>query len=250
MKVVSCTILHYGAEWLYWALRSVRPHVDEMVVSYTPFPSHSHATDVSCPESEDDLRACVEGLDVQWHTATQRFPHEGVQREHAVDICRQRGADIVLVVDADEVWDAITLQHALKTVCESPDKHRSWRVPMHHFWRSTNWVCRDPAMPTRLLDLHSSNPVDGYIPHRGLCVHHFGYAQSSEIVEYKWRIHGHKNEMRPRWFEDKFLAWDPTRPAFDLHPTNKDFWNPASYDRSGHVHLIGDHPYFHMDKIE
>lgn len=257
MRLVACYILHYGREWLAWSMRSVQPHVDSIVVSYSIKPSHGHGTDAVCPETEAELCDIVTNMTknkqaMVWWNTSQGFAHEGLHRQYAVQACQDLGADVVLVVDADEIWDARTLHHAVSTVEAAyaiGEGKRSWRVPMHHFYRSVGWACRDAAMPVRLLDLRvPDEKSEGYVSYLYGYVHHFGYAQSPAIVDYKWRIHGHKNELRPGWFEDKFMGWTP--PGMDVHPTNANyFWNPAAYSKREIKHLIGDHPYFDMDLI-
>jgi len=67
-------------------------------------------------------------------------------------------------------------------------------------------------------------------------------------MQYKMSIHGHKNEFRPNWFAEKFMAWKPG--MTDVHPTSVDVWTPELYDKSLIEDVVGDHPYFHLEMIE
>lgn len=256
MNVYACYIVHYGVEWLYWSIRSVADFVDKTFVFYTPVPSHGHATNLVCPETREQLRTSLIPLmlkdyELHWFDCSG-FTHEGEHRTFAVNTCKERGADIVLVVDADEVWVPEQLDYAINFVKNDDAKYRVYCVGMRHFWRSTKWVCDDQAMPTRLLNLHNDNGnVAQYVDPNHVKVLHMGYAQSPKIIEYKQSIHGHKAEWRPGWFENIFLPWEPGKG--DVHPTNLNYWTPVlcQDDTCGTMeYLIGDHPYWGMDIIK
>lgn len=238
-------ILHYGKEWLQWSVRSVIPFVDEYHIFYTPTPSHGFPAIMPNPETRDELYMQVMGYinhGLFWHDC-DHFQHEGFHREFAVDTCAARGADFVIVVDADEVWAPNVLQEAIRISKDIPV--HSFRINMRHFWRSLKWVCDDPSCPTRIIrpNIYSD---EAYLPGQ---VFHMGYAQSSGIIEYKMSIHGHHNEIRKNWFNNKFLSWKPG--MTDVHPTNGDnFWEPVPYVDDGTLKsLVGDHPYWNVSLI-
>jgi hypothetical protein len=257
MKVSACYIVHYGLEWLYWSIRSVIGYVDDVHIFYTPTPSHGHGTTLECPETRKDIGNSIAGLfadygNIFWHD-TDGFAHEGLQRHHAVDVCVMNGADVVLVVDADELWSPDVLNRAIKHVSEVEDV-QGFCIGMRHFWRSVYWVMDDACMPTRLI--RPKNPIQGvqYLGDDIGKVFHMGYAQSPRIIEYKQAIHGHKMEWRKNWFEEKFMAWSPENLLADCHPTNENFWNPDMIDITSpdfhELHeLIFDHPYWKVKVI-
>lgn len=249
MNKAACCILHYGREWLGYALRSVAPFMDDMYVFYTPTPSHGHSTSLINPESRSELYDIAKTSRAIWVDCPHPFAHEGQHRTYAVDYLASRGFDIVTVVDADELWDPDVLGAALAVV--ESGTARSYRIGMRHFWRSLKWICDDPAMPTRFIKPRL--PLDApeaYLPGECGKVFHMGYAQSSAIIKYKQSIHGHKAEWRPGWFENTFMEWIPGKG--DVHPTCVNYWNPQKYvdDQSGTLeYLAGDHPYYNMELI-
>ncbi|MHC4271878.1 MAG: hypothetical protein ACYST2_06155, partial [Planctomycetota bacterium] len=91
-----------------------------------------------------------------------------------------------------------------------------------------------------------------YIP-KEYDVYHFGYAITNHVMQYKWKIHGHKNELRPDWFNDKWSRWPPPD---NCHPTNgrnengKPFWTPRLFDKLKLPVFMAEHPFFGLDKIE
>lgn len=243
MKVIAYYAIHYGKEWLYHSIKSVIDYVDEVRVYYTPNPSHGHTTKLKNPDSINELLDICRQFGVVWSEEKPRYRWEGEQRDHAVRDCFNNGADIVMVVDADEIWDPTHLDACLQYV-KSTDA-AIYRVGMRHFWRSVNWVCNDDASPVRFIKI-DKQPKELYVGY-GL-VNHFGYAQSAALVRYKESIHGHKNEWRPYWYEDKFLNWRPG--IGDVHPTCENgFWNPEPFDKTTIAHLIGDHPYYNVELI-
>jgi hypothetical protein len=75
-------------------------------------------------------------------------------------------------------------------------------------------------------------------------IYHFGYAQRAELMRYKMACHGHKNEFRSGWLEDKFFGWKPG--DVDTHPCVNNLWTPRLTDpatRAILARLLHDHPY-------
>lgn len=247
--VMASYILHYGVEWLRWSILSVVNHVDAVHIFYTPFPSHGQATQMVCPESREDIQNSLVDIfaqyDVFWHDCPNKFAHEGEHRTFAVKSCQHYGAEMILVVDFDELWPGDVLEKALWEA--SVARERTYRIGMRHFWRSCKWVCDDGAMPTRIIKPNVQEPTEQYVSGKVL---HMGYAQTPSIVRYKMDIHGHKNEWRQEWWLHKFLEWKPGDK--DVHPTSIDYWNPVlagEETRSQLGKLCGDHPYFNLDLI-
>lgn len=252
MKIVSLTVLHYGREWLEWALRAVYPFMDEMHVFYTSHPSHGHReTRHKCPDSQEELYSIVSAFpNSRWHDVDQ-FWDEGPQRDHARQVCLDTEADMILVVDADEIWDPDDLDHSLG---EAYDKPGIWKSRIRgNLWKGVNWVCRDELMPDRIIVPGSSEPY--YLSGRGFW--HFGYAVSVQCMIYKWRIHGHRDELRKDWLY-LYQEWKGPQDNSEcgVHPTNecdgqtgKAFWSPVPFDREELRHLIADHPYWDEELV-
>ncbi len=51
MNIHSYTIVHYGADYLGYALKSIYDNVDQMHVIYTPHPSHGYRIDIPSIDS-------------------------------------------------------------------------------------------------------------------------------------------------------------------------------------------------------
>lgn len=239
---VAFTALHYGTDFLAWALRSVAPWVDRWVFAYAPQPSHGHGTDLDCPDTEGDLLDIVEanigGTAFDWYRGDWRT--EGEQRDFIYDVASDAGA--IVVVDADEVWQPGAVPLAIWAAVTSGA--RACRVPFLHFWRGMDYYCQDAAMPTRVL-VPSNPPGEGYL-NAVPAVLHFGYAIRPEVMFYKWQIHGHLAEMTPeRWayWWPMYRDWTPERGQLtDLHPVNVDYWNARAALPGLVPPLLDDHP--------
>ena len=236
MNVTALIPLHYGAEYLRQCVQALRPAVDRVVVLYTPLPSFGHNTTATCPETEEQLHACVRDLGVEWYRST--FGSEGQHRNAGYALCQ--GADLILQCDADEVWDTNDLKLCLAEAADLP--YRRYKIDgfLHH-WRSFGKVCTDTWHVERIIKPTGKD----YHTLKGR-VHHFGYAQSEEITGYKWKIHGHQDELRPGWFESIFKDEQRTD---DLHPTTLNWWNARDYDRSLMPEVLKGHPYYALDLI-
>ncbi len=250
MKNIAFFAAHYGREFLAWSIRSIQDHVDEIHVIYTPTPSFGYQTSLQCPETEEELKKEAHRFlnkPIFWHRGTWRT--EGEHRGAIRPIARDRGADLILVVDADEIWDPDTLGEAIEGARQRGAENTL--VGFCHLWRSFHWICNDGAMPVRIIQPGATGT--GGLPSQKFPVFHFGYAQTPGIVSYKQDIHGHKGEWRADWFQKKFMAWSPDNPFGDVHPTNVDFWTPTKTTPDVHAklkELAGDHPWFEEDMIK
>jgi hypothetical protein len=253
MKKIACYTLHYGKEYLAWSIRSVQDAVDEIHILYSPTPSFGGKTILRCPETEKALYNEAHRFakkPVLWHRGS--WKNEGEHRAEISNIAKKHNTELILIVDADEIWDTETAKTCLQTVWNFNAAH-STRVNFVHFYMSFNWVCYEPAMPIRIIDTRQKSgcewPKTWCIDGQAFPVLHFGYAQSSKITAYKHIIHGHRAHIRPEWWNDKFINWKPG--VNDVNPFGNS-WNPQPVHeplKSKIKELMYDHPYFGVQKI-
>jgi len=251
MKTIACYPLHYGLDYLAWSIRSVQDVVDEIHVFYTSEPSFGHGSGASNPDSHDALYDAAHRFankQIHWHTIAART--EGQHRDMFLERARERGADLVLAVDADEVWDPKAAETALRYAYD----HRSqrWLARFSNFFRSWRWQVYDQFRPVRIHDVRSGASGDSYFDEvsQPEPVLHFGYAQSVATVRYKWTCHGHQNELLPGWI-DKFSTWNPE--VTNLHPTSNGVWDRAYHTLPERLEklneLMPDHPHRDLEII-
>lgn len=247
MKVIAYTALHYGIDYLYYAIRSVIDYVDEYWVLYSATGSHGHQASRTCPESRDQLYSIAElvaGRKLRWIDG--QWAHEGLQRMTIHEVCPD--ADAILVLDADEIWPYGEKVKDLVYEAWAKQYH-DVRLPMVHFWRSfSRAILHDPAFPTRIIIPKCGNHDSVTMGDKPIA--HMGYAQRPEIVQYKLETHGHKGEFRRDcdWFRDRYMNPDAKT---DLHPVGSEYWtwetvNPWDYLPD----WMKGHPYMGMEIIE
>lgn len=244
MKTVAYTALHYGTDYLHSAITSVIQDVDRYVVLYSAQGSHGHRTNEPCPDSRADLLSIAQnaaGDKLQWYDGT--WPHEGAQRDTIYSVAPD--ADIVLALDADEIWPDGLATHVMHYAIDH-DIH-NLRVPIIHYWRSFyRCVLHDPAFPVRVINRRGQH--ERALPNTGRVINHMGYAQRPEIIQYKLLTHGHRNEFRRDcdWFTDIFMANRQT----DCHVVGSEFWNPEPVNPLDYMpDFMRNHPYFDKELI-
>jgi hypothetical protein len=251
MKVISYTALHYGSDYLGYAIRSVIDHVDQHWILYSDVGSHGHRTDAVNPDTREQLMdIAIEAAGDKLGWIDGKWDYEGAQRETIHQIAAD--ADVILVVDADEVWSEDLVKTSLSYI-RGMGLTRNIRLPIIHYWRSFyRCVLHDPAFPIRIIlpkNTRQSEPLTlGYGQINGQ-INHFGYAQRPAIVEYKHHTHGHKGEWRKDvdWFNDIFMANRQT----DTHPVGSEYWNPEAVDPWQYLpDFMRQHPFANMETIE
>lgn len=242
-QVVAVMALHYGREFMSWAIRSVIEHVDAVYVLYAAQGSHLTRTAERCPETRDELYALAKhsaGDKLHWHEGDWTQEHE--QRG---TIYQLTDAPVIVTLDADEIWHPGLLPAVLAFGQER--NVSEIRVPFWHYYRSlTKVIKHDPAYPVRVTFRNQPKGVETFgIPAdcgEAFRIHHMGYAQSSAIVRYKMLIHYHQNEFVPGYFQDVFM----TNRQTDCHPCGQKEWNTEDVDI---LPFMQGHPYAGLEVI-
>jgi glycosyltransferase involved in cell wall biosynthesis len=242
IKTLAYYPIHYGAEYLDASIKSINDQVDKIVILYTPKPSYGHGTQLVCPETESEIREIAQAASSKVHWVNSSgLGNEGQHRDLAWNFAQ--GYDVMLAVDADEVWEPSSLEKCIKETYDGT----SWRRNVNgfvNFWKSFDWACYDGFQPARLFNLHRTNreekTIDGTI-------YHFGYAQSKKIMDYKFEIHGHKDELKPNWLNNTYYTWQPGNK--DLHPTCTVWGEATAFDKQTLPEVLKNHPNFNKQII-
>ena len=112
-----------------------------------------------------------------------------------------------------------------------------------NFWRSFNHACYDGFTPIRFINLKGDNSNGyGVVP---CTVYHFSCAQPKYIMDFKYLIHGHKNELRENWLESIYYG----EQMIDVHPTSFGLWNATPFDKNTLPESLKQHPNFSKERI-
>lgn len=242
-RVIGYIPLHYGKEYLAYAIKSMEPWVEKIYIVYTPVGSHGHHSNSTCPETEEMLQKIAHEASpkVIWHKGT--WHGESAHRKWIYS--EAEGFDMVLTCDADEIIDQDDIGPAIEEAFKS-DKRHIGIDGFINFWRSFNHVCLDGFRPIRMINLRNR---DGEM-HVKCRFYHFGYCQSMEISDYKWEVSGHKPELRRLWHQEVYRAWNPGNNFGDLHPVARGLWNTVPFDRNLLPQMLHSHPNFNKDIVE
>lgn len=264
MKIVGLMALHYGIEFLPWAVRSVIDEVDEFWFVHTPVGNHAGGpSDLPLPEAEHpatlyEAAQAAAGGKFRWYSHSG-WHSEGEQRDTIFQLAPD--ADRVLVVDSDEIYGPGLALAAIAASVHQPDI-RNWRLPFIHLWKDFyHAVLHDPAYPVRLINPRAADgdatfdavaydaakrelltrTVD-YVPEFRTCVVHCGYAINPELMRYKMTIHGHRAELRRDidWYHERYMNPAAVR---DLHPVGSEYWNAEVIDPFTYLPpFMAEHP--------
>jgi hypothetical protein len=242
-KKLAFCILHYGKPYLKAALEAIVPQVDKVVILYTDTPSQGYTTDMTCPDTRDDLKNIADKFKVAW--VDGHWENEGLH----CDAIKAYSQDYQWLVrfDADEIYPEGMVNHYIKIAEKS--KFKMYRMPFKHFWRSFDRVCYDGQYPFRLERLDGGEGYD-WLPcendEQKIC--HMGYAMPTKYIEYKMQVQAHRAEWRPDWFENIWLknGQDNVHPVAYVVP----LWQPEDYDKTKLPKVLRDHEYFNMDIIK
>ena len=235
-KVIAYCPLFYGAEYLEEAIQSVAPFVDKIIILYTDKPSYGFGTDVRCPEPESLLMGIAIGASdkVEWVKGEW-----GMEGEHRGAIYNYSdGYDIVLAFDADEVFNQEDLPKAIETVYSGTARYYGVEGYIN-FWKTFDWEVKDFFRPIRFTNLN--NTWGEAEVHQ--TIYHFSCCQSDMIMNFKYLVHGHKNEISDSWLKDKYYAWTPENRVQFLHPSSQQIWGDAfPFDKTTLPDSLKQHP--------
>ena len=221
MRAVAFYPIHYGKEYLEASIKVIDPFVEEILILYSSNPSYGFNANIICPETRDSIKEVAEkaSLKIRWYDIDAN--NEGAHRELAFRFIRDKGYDVLISCDADEVWDPIDLERCIRETAQS----NIWRRNVNgfiNFWKSFNMACYDGFQPARLFNLKATNKLEQTIDGK---IYHFGCAQDKSIMNYKYEVHGHKKEIRPNWLEKVYHSWSDCDTF--LHPVSLQIWEKA-----------------------
>lgn len=225
-KVLGFMSLHYSGDYFREALLAVRDKVEKFHIAFSIHPSQGHGTDMPNPDKEEDMRRVAEevlGDKLIWDTYPT-FDFEGKHRNERYRYAQ--GMDCIWTVDADEVFHPDDVDAAIED-CMNGRERFCGVTGFVHLYRSFRWGMTDHWNPMRFENNHANNTEQRIgIKCR---VYHFSYAQRREILQYKFKVSGHLDELRKNYLADTWENWSPEKvdEVLHLHPSSFDVWGKA-----------------------
>lgn len=245
MAIIGYIPLHYGKEYLEYALRSMEI-AERIHIFYTERPSYGYDTSAQCPENEAELKdiAFAASSKIEWHKIGPNR-REGDHRNNI--LAHTTKEDWIITLDSDEVMHPGHWEAALSQAGEQ-DRSVFGVNGFVNFWKSFNHVVRDGFQPVRILRPKNIRKGQGTV---NATIYHFGYAQCAAIMDYKLKIHGHLDDIKsvhgsPEQYFAKWRDWTHTGCGVTrLHPASRDIWIDAEdYDKTQLPDLLRSHPYY------
>lgn len=242
MKVIAYIPLHYSGSYLSESIKSIHNHVDRILIFYSPKPSFGHGTNILHPENMEDIKQMALNTSNKVEWIERQAGTEGEQTNYIYEY--SSGYDLILRADSDEVWEEEDLKRCL--IQAHTSNERNYGIAgFVNFFRSFNTACFDHFTPIRIIKpsgiARTEKVLNGTI-------YHFSTAQTETLTEYKISIHGHKNEIRPEWFEHVFLKFEAGITK-DLHLTSHNLWEGIPFDKKSMPDILKSHPFYLLDKI-
>ena len=246
MRTLGFMTIHYGLEYLKESLTSIKDHVEGMVISYVHKPSHGFKTILNCPDKAEDIRKVCEevlGNKLIWDEA-EFYGAENIHRSVAKKY--SQGFDLILTIDADEVFEPTEINNALNYAYTHNERYYGINGYLN-FWRCFDYVCLDGFRPIRIENLNNHNSMQNL--NCPLTIYHFSTAQSKAVMEYKYSCFGHANEIKADYLEKVFYKWTPENNFGDLHPVSINLWNAVQYDKNKLPDFLKKHSNFEKTLI-
>ena len=261
MKVLGYVMLHYGLEYLEYALIPLCEVCDKVIILYSLNPSHNGKDQQVNMETRRELMIIAAKFEkVEWVDVYNCYD-EGTHRNEIFK--HSQKYDVLVNADYDEVWDVDDLGRAVVECYNSP--YRNHGIDgFIHFWKSFRYVAAnykilqddgrylegkesDLFRPHRLIHLREKNTVRQ--PDIKAKIYHFGYAIQRRKMTYKLSIHGHRSEWDKTWFET-WRSWQPSRKKGKFHPVSKEVWlNIKQFDHTKLPKIMKSHPYYNLNMI-
>lgn len=245
MRVIGFMPIFYGKEYLKESLESIKDFCEKVVIAYTPYPSHGYSSRLICPDIKEDIfeiASKVLGDKMIWDEGI--YHNEGQHRNKIEQY--QSGYDLVLSIDADEVFETKELQNALEYAYNGKASRYGIKGYIN-FWRCFDFACTDGFRPIRIRNLNNNNQVqDLECP---LTIYHFSTAQSEAIMRYKYSVFGHASEIRENWLESIHYGWKRDNELKNLHCVAHNIWNAEPFDKTTLPESLKNHPNYNKEYI-
>lgn len=222
---------HFIEAWV----RNAVTYADEILVLYSkqPWNYNKEAKDIIKTDNTGYILDRLKDEFKQLLVVEGKWDNETVQRNDAIKIARKREGDILLIVDADEFYEASQVREAYKWMLENPAQ--VWC--MHHIQliKRVDWSIITPKghpLFEFAIDLHRVSKFKEKrfpkanerisIPEDICKCWHFSYLMSELKLKEKLASFGHAQEIRPDWLTE---VWPNIKPGVkDFHPVHPSAW--------------------------
>ena len=277
MKLTAVLCVYNEEEYLEYAVRSIAPAVDEVILclGMAPYTAYNpRAREISRADRTESIVDALSREIPKLSVVKGLWSSEVEHRNAGLELCLERGSDYYWLVDGDEVYREDHLTNIREELIRRPDVG-TFIVKCHIFWRSFSY--RIPAgeltwRPRRIFkitrfrkflglrfrhtcrfvgqnEMNSMGPIYEFPPDRAI-FYHFSYARSTKAMEDKFRTFSHAHEIGPEWLSRVWQRWPQERQMRDIHPIDPPkFPRALRQDPEDLPLLMRNHPFYGMDLI-
>ncbi len=277
MKVAAVYSVFNEEEYIEYSIRSVRDHVDQVVVNINHRPWRRDGDAGGRTYAVDRTEAIVRELarhdpKIVVHTGT--WFTEVDHRQAGMAYCLAHGFDYYFLVDGDEVYRPEHLAALWEEVRAHPTVG-TFQVKCTIFWRGFRYRIPHQAMlwtpwrvfriartrrivgipfpfQTRFIgDNKTNSPGPCYLVPPERCIfYHFSYARSEAKMRQKITTFSVSDQVLNGWLERVWLTWPSHREMQHVHPMRPEEFPQIEYVEPHDLPAVmAQHPYAHMDTI-
>lgn len=277
MKIAAVYSVFNEEEYIAYSIRSVRDHVDQVVVTINEGPWVRPGGSAPRAWVADRTEAIVRTLaqqDAKITILKGSWPTEVAHRQAGMASCVERGIDYYFLVDGDEVYRPDHLGFLREELRAHP-RVGTFLIKCTIFWRSFAYRIPPQVMkwtPWRVFKIDRRRRILGLpfpyetrfigdnrtnslgprylVPPERCTFYHFSYARSEQKMRQKIATFSVADQVRSDWFERVWLAWPSQRDMRNIHPmVPEEFPIAQRIEPLDLPEVMTAHPYFHMEVI-
>lgn len=226
MKITALYKTFSGSEFLHASVNSIYDYVDQIVFV------HSRKSWTG-QEGNDvvDSAATLFDLDDKIHELIGDFPNQETQYDIGLKFIQKHfPSDYILLIDTDEVWDAVNFKKALDYLRMLDGRYKAFSCHMRTYIKSTRYMIDppEPCTPTVFIrgDVAHIHGVrgSGMTPRadmKSVYFHHFTYVRNTEEAVFQKIKTSHAGDRLDHHPLDEWKknVWDKIPFVKNFHPS-------------------------------
>ncbi len=223
LTAAALVLAYNQEEYLGPCLEALAPEVEHMVVVYSDAPFSAYNPEArqqfGAPDGTAEILARAAARMPGLSVVRGRWEAEEPMRDAGLDLARELGAGLCLIVDADEFYPAGALGRVRAIAGAAPSRDRVYWGRANHLFRGLDRRVaggRETRLPVALHITDESRFVAWRVPTGSrvdlpddLRYWHAGYVQTDARMWEKINTFGHSAEVSQGWYQDKWLGWTP-----------------------------------------
>ncbi|MCM8811748.1 MAG: glycosyltransferase family 2 protein [Candidatus Omnitrophica bacterium] len=277
MKITAVFCVYNEKEYLEWAVRSILPAVERVIILLGTAPYNAYnpdARNMSRPDGTETIVDRLAAADPKITVVKGIWESEVEHRNAGLKLCLEDGTDYYWLVDGDEFYREDHVRNIRRGIEQHPEAG-TFIIKCHIFWRSFRY--RIPAQemswrPRRIFKMTRWRTILGIrFPHRlrftgqnetnsiGMVYefppeeavfYHFSYARSSDAMKDKFKTFSHAHEIKEDWVANVWEKWPTDRQMQNIHPVDPPKFPRALLREPDDLPaILKEHPYYALDII-